>query len=110
ASPALSRRCSIRSWRRHAQFAMSISARWQSTGEFFRAVATHGYKDEADVIARTPYRSLRPQRELLRGARLMHVSDLQEYDFDPDDTTIPTFLRSSGFRPGLMIPLGTDNA
>jgi signal transduction histidine kinase len=79
-------------------------------GEFFRAVATSGYEGEAEVIARTPYRPLTPQRELLRGARLVHIPDFQAYAFDPDDTTAPSFVRTSGFRAGLMIPLRKDGA
>ena len=44
-------------------------------GTFFRAVATRGYGDQAEVMARTPYRPLTTQRALLRGDRLVHIPD-----------------------------------
>ena len=78
-------------------------------GTFFRTAATRGYGDQAKWMARTPYRPLTAQRALLRGDRLIHVPDLQAYPVDPDDTTIPAFVVTSGFRACLMVPLRRDD-
>ena len=77
-------------------------------GTFFRAVATRGYGNQAEVMARTPYRPLTAQRALLRGDRLIHIPDMQVYPVDPDDAAIPAFVTASGFRACLMVPLRKD--
>jgi PAS domain S-box-containing protein len=77
-------------------------------GTFFRAMATRGYDDHAEAMARTPYRPLTTQRALLHGERLVHIPDTHAYPVDPDDTTIPAFVAASGFRACLMVPLRKD--
>ena len=92
----------------HSICSLDIGSLATYDGTFFRTVATRGYGDQAEAMARTPYRPLTAQRALLRGDRLIHVPDLQAYPVDPDDTTIPTFVAVSGFRALLMVPLRID--
>jgi signal transduction histidine kinase len=46
---------------------------------------------------------------LLRGERLVHIPDFERYQVDPDDTTMPRFVVTSGFRSGLNVPLRRDS-
>src|SRR5262249_50077998 len=77
-------------------------------GEYFRAVATHGYPEELAEVIRRPFRGNAYHQRLVRGERYVHTPDMLAAD--------PELLGSvgratgdAGFRTNLMVALRKDN-
>jgi GAF domain-containing protein len=77
-------------------------------GEYFRAVATHGYPEKYADAVRTPFRPRAVHQRLLGGERYVHFADAMELSDRLDDDFSQAFFRHSGLRTLLHVPLRKD--
>ena len=77
-------------------------------GTFFRAVATRGYGNQAEVYGTNAISPPdRPESVAAWRPSNPHTGHAG-YPVDPDDAAIPAFVTASGFRACLMVPLRKD--
>jgi adenylate cyclase len=77
-------------------------------GEYFRAVATHGYSEEHAESVRTPFRPKAVHERLLGGERHVHFADAMQLSDQLKDEFSQAFFRHSGLRTLLHVPLRKD--
>lgn len=77
-------------------------------GEYFRAVATHGYSEKHAEAVRTPFRPRAVHERLLGGERYVHFADAMELADRLNDEFSQAFFRHSGLRTLLHVPLRKD--
>src|SRR5262249_42475226 len=77
-------------------------------GEYFRAVATHGYPEELAEVIRRPFRGNAFHQRLVRGERYVHTPDLLAVD--PELLgPVGQATGDAGFRTNLIVALRKDN-
>src|SRR5689334_18883892 len=74
------------------------------------AAATHGLPESHAALARKPFRPSGKPRDLIHGARFVHVLDVKSEELHPDDDIARSALESTDLRTGLWVPLRKDGA
>ena len=79
-------------------------------GEFFRAMATHGWPEQFDELMRKPRRPTALLQNLIKGERLFHIPDLRAMGEQIPRETTRFLVDVVGVRTFLALPLRTDRA
>jgi PAS domain S-box-containing protein len=94
----------------HSLCGAAIGALVTFDGEYFRAVADHGFPAAFAEIVRRPYRPNPVHQRLLRGERCVHIPDMMALAAEMNDPIGSAFIRHSGVRTLLFVPLRKDDA
>jgi GAF domain-containing protein len=81
-------------------------------GEQLRAVATRGYPQEYDTLARRGFLPIPPFRQLLSGETFVHVPDTARWPLAPnedEDVMRRAAIEISNIRTALFVPLRRDD-
>jgi GAF domain-containing protein len=76
-------------------------------GEFFRAVASHGFPEQHATLICQPYRPNRHHLPLLRGERFIHVPDIRAVGTS-DHEVFRNLVQKTDARTLLIVPLRKD--
>jgi GAF domain-containing protein len=78
------------------------------SNELIWAVATRGYSDAADALARQP-RTLAPEQQgLAQGQRVLHITGVEAFAQDANSDFGRAFVELTGARTYLMVPFRKD--
>jgi hypothetical protein len=76
-------------------------------GEYFHAVATHGWPGEFETLVRRPFRG--PSHQRLRdGERIVHVADARVIPWDELGEVERAFVERTNLRMSLLVSLSKD--
>jgi len=78
-------------------------------GEYFRALATHGFPEGHTALSRRPFRPSLGHQALLRGERLAHIPDVKAVDAGSATEGTRSLIENTDVRTGLWVPLRKDN-
>ena len=78
-------------------------------GEYYRALASHGFPKDHDTVIRRPYSPGPLHRRLLSGEAYVHVLDRKTHEPSDAEPAVRSLVENTGVRTGLVVALRKDD-
>jgi PAS domain S-box-containing protein len=93
----------------HSLCAAAIGSLSTWDGEYFQAMADHGFPEIFAELVRRPFRPNACHQPLVDGERYVHIPDTVAWAAERNDPALTTWVENSGVRTFLGIPLPKDS-
>ena len=92
----------------HRACGASVGSLVTYDGELFRVVVARGYPEQVREILRQPLRNFSLTQGLSNGERLIHITDIRDAEFGPDDHISRALIEHTDVRTRLFVPFRKD--